>query len=165
MEVRAFFLGMRIFYGAFLSSIIFVVAIAASYGDILNIPVDPPFDKLLLILPIGLGIANFLLARFIFKLKTGNIAENSKLDDKLNAYRQAFIVRSALIEGMALFTAVCYAITNEQVLLFFAGLLWGAIVYYRPSKTEVKKVFQLTPTETFTLDNDQAIIFKAREPD
>ncbi len=165
MEVRAFFLGMRIFYGAFLSSIIFVVAIAATYGDLIDISIEPPFDTLLLILPIGLGIANLLLARFIFKLKTSSIPPNGKLEDKLNAYRQAFIVRSALIEGMALFTAVCYAITDEQLLLFFAGLLWGAIVFYRPSKTEVKKVFELSPTETFTLDNDQALIFKDAKPD
>lgn len=165
MEVRAFFLGMRIFYGAFLSSIIFVVAIAASYGDILNITLEEPFEKVMFILPIVLGISTLFLARFIFNLRTGNAGEDTTLEIKLTAYRQAFIVRSALIEGMALLSAVSYAITDEQILLFFAGLLWGVLVLFRPSKKEVKKVFRLSPTETFTLDNDQTIIFKEAKPD
>lgn len=160
MEVRAFFLGMRIFYGAFLSSIIFVVAIAATYVDVLDLTIEEPFDKLLLILPIVIGICTLFIARFIFRLKTKKNSSLHTLEEKLNAYRQAFIIRSALIEGMALLSAVCYALSKDPILLFLAGFFWAIIVFYRPSRKEVQKVFELSPTESFTLENDKAVIFR-----
>ncbi len=140
------------FYFVFLTSIIPITAIAYFYKDFLNLQFNEATIFILVLLPVIIGVSNISLGFILFNYLTGKASNSESLEKKLQAYQNAFIIRSACIEGVALLTAVCFALTSQDWLLIFSASLFGLLVLLKPSIKEIKMRLKLTPEDLNRLE-------------
>ncbi len=72
--------------------------------------------------------------------------------EKLEHYRNLIIIRCAMVEGGNLMALILALLSGQGFffMLFLAGLI--AFVYFRPSKAEFMRDFNLTPEEERRFD-------------
>lgn len=93
---------------------------------------------------------------------SANIVKNARQEHdlwaKLLRYKNAQIIKYALIEGPTLFAIVIYMSTAHINFLAIAALLIGIFVVNVPTKAKLIKDLQLSDAETKTLDNSEELI-------
>lgn len=75
------------------------------------------------------------------------------LNDKLNAYRSASIIRFALLEGAALVAIVFYLLTGNIILLGIAGIGLLVLLLVHPNAMKLKDHLDLSQAELARLED------------
>lgn len=86
-------------------------------------------------------------SQYIFNQKLRNIHKESALEQKLAAYRMAFLIKIALLEGASLLSLVVYFLTAYWLFLVIAGVLGGVFILYYPSVERIGQHLELLPAE------------------
>jgi hypothetical protein len=113
-------------------------------------------DILYLVLEYGtIGFSVFCLAisTILFKKKLGVIA-TLDLPAKFSGYREAFIIRMALLEGPAFFCVVCFMLTSRWIFTAEALVLLSIMIYLRPGLNRVAEELNLNPNEISWLQSE-----------
>jgi len=106
----------------------------------------------------ALAFMSIVAGRTLYKKKVDDIKNMDNLATKLNAYRGAFILRDALLEGPAIFAIIAYLLCGNMVLLGVAVLLIVVFIIIRPTKDAVIKDLELSSDEMDILNDDDAVI-------
>ncbi|MBO6524857.1 MAG: hypothetical protein JJ971_13580 [Balneolaceae bacterium] len=162
MTSKEYFKKLRLIYFVFLTSIIPILGIATFYNDLLMLELDGSTALILSIVLVLIGSSTVVIGFLIFKVITSKITKESSIGQKLAAYQHAFLIRSALIEGIALLSAATYAITSFEIALIISALLFAVLFVLKPSPKKLKKVFDFSPTEIARIDSgtDQIVTKK-----
>ncbi len=84
---------------------------------------------------------------FIFKVQVKSIAKNLPLDQKLNRYLAAMVVRGALFELPFLFCCVAALITAELLFLYIAPVIFFVFLLLRPTVEGITTDLDLSHAE------------------
>ncbi len=99
----------------------------------------------------ALGVAGALV---IFNKLGKSAALKENLSQKLVGFRYASLIRLAAIEGAALLGCVSYLLTKSNIALVVAVFLITILVRMKPSKKEMEKLLQLSPSDIQKLNSD-----------
>jgi cbb3-type cytochrome oxidase subunit 3 len=100
-----------------------------------------------LLLGILTTFSTIAVAFWINEQRKKEAAAHGDMAEKLEHYRNLIIIRCAMVEGGNLMALILALLSGQGFffMLFLAGLL--AFVYFRPSKAEFLRDFNLTPEE------------------
>ena len=76
----------------------------------------------------GLVITGILASNIVYRIKLNTVKGSGDLKTKMMGYREALIIRYALLEGPALFALVAIFITNNVNFLVYPGLMAALMV-------------------------------------
>lgn len=79
----------------------------------------------------------------IYRLRLPAIRQQTGLTEKFNAWKIAFIISIALIEGATLFAIVCLYMTTYDVFLYIAVALLTTQFMNLPTREKIKKDLDL----------------------
>ncbi|MES2454896.1 MAG: hypothetical protein V4594_05135 [Bacteroidota bacterium] len=109
---------------------------------------DNPFYPLFPIL----GIIAVVAGVFLFNKNASAIAEMETLDKKLTKYQEAFLIRTALLEGAALMNTVAFLISANLVFLLVVAIPFLTLVRFRPTKDSIIETLNLQYPESEQLN-------------
>jgi hypothetical protein len=89
---------------------------------------------------------------FYFKSRLEKIKQISNLSEKLNAYRPAFIVGCALLEGPFLFSVIAFMLTSSYIFPVIGFILLVIFLFLMPTKNKLVNDMELNPKESSDLD-------------
>lgn len=148
MDLKESFFQIKILHGAlFVGILLFagvciVIHFALEIGTELSIL---PGEAMYLILLVA--SAMLYLSSYLYKKRTAVITQNVTLEEKINQYRAAAILRAALIETAALSLGIGYLLSGE---LIYLGALIIPLVYFAytfPKEDVMIHAMDLTYTE------------------
>lgn len=106
----------------------------------------------------GLVILGFVFGSFLYKKKVEQARHLGELTEKMNAYRAAFIIRAAMLEGPAIFAIIGFMLTGNYFLIALAGFVILMFLMWLPTKEKVANALQLSSTDRATIENPDSII-------
>jgi uncharacterized integral membrane protein len=104
---------------------------------------NPELKSALLIPAILVSFGGIIAGHFLYIKRIRQISTELSLKEKLDSYKNATIVRLALIEGPCLFAIVSLFMTGEHVFTGIAILLIAIFIYYRPTKLKLSNEIRL----------------------
>lgn len=158
MKVKEYFKVLTVIHFFLLLSGFLVGLFGFLMGDSFNLEPDESTETLVLIAPIVIGSFNLVVGYFLFRMITSRAKNNELLFKKCMAYRNAFLLRSVMIEGSVGLCILAYLLLNKSVLLIFASSLWAILFKLKPSKEELKRVFELNFSDAQIIENDNTEI-------
>ncbi len=124
---------------------------------------DTSMFSILNVLCIAFAISIVGAAIFLFNTTLSRVEEHQSLLSKLKQFKNAFIIRSAMIEGAGVVSAVIFFLTASLFPVYvFTGCLLILIVL-APRKKEIKKALRLSMDESLKIDQDLAVITDSNE--
>jgi cobalamin biosynthesis protein CobD/CbiB len=88
----------------------------------------------------------------LFSQKLEEAKQQNDLTNKLDGYRAAFILQLALCEGPALFSVICYFLTENKMLLVVLLFLVLNFARLYPTKTKIVQQLELDDNEESMFD-------------
>lgn len=116
-----------------LGIVLFGLVVSFLIADFKHSDNDSELAQLFIYLVPGLIIAGILGSGFVYKIKLNLLSECSDLQSRMTAYREATIVRYALLQAPALFALLAIFITNNINYLVYAGLMVVLMLIKRPT--------------------------------
>ena len=116
------------------------------------------FARMIVYLVPGLAIVGLFASNFISKNKINQLKEKSELSAKLAGYREALIIRYALLEGPCLFALITIFITNDSNYFIYAGVMFFLLILKRPTMKSTITELELDQQEISYLENPDSII-------
>jgi hypothetical protein len=114
--------------GMLLSIVVFICMVKFNTSP----PNSDLADIMKIVVPV-LGISCFGAGRFLYKMNAKKSKEETNEFSKLNNYRTASLIVWATLEGPALFAAVAYYLTGDQIFLAFFVVIFLGFIFSRPS--------------------------------
>ena len=152
-DFKQYLVALRILHLALVAAV--VVFGAVVHFVLLPLPDFQPNQNSVLF--VNLSAVYLVFAATIGYWLFGNQLKTAKklktLNDKLNAYRSASIVRFALLEGAALVAIVFYLLTGNIVLLGIAGIGLLVLLLAHPNPTKLKDHLDLSQAELARLED------------
>ncbi len=145
MNTKDFFKQLNILYFSLLAGQVMFVVITFLFNVIMNMTIGADHILFTVIVPIYAFIA-FLAGNFIFKKKLEEIA-GKPLNNRMETYKTAFLIRLALMESVSFFTLVIYLISGNLIYLAFALLIIILYSLLRPSKEKITDELGCTKEE------------------
>ena len=107
-------------------------------------------DSLFIIMGMGLALFGLLMA-YILPVKKINAIEQGKLSvtERLEKYREAFVLKMALIEGPALVCIILHYLQSDSLLFYTAIFLIIVFALSRPVAEKIKEELDLRPSDIF----------------
>lgn len=153
MTTKSYFSQLRILSGAMLFFLIMVTAIIVILKQTEYItPSDGLGNVLIYIMPF-LALLGLIGSKFIFRYMIAMVNKKTSLQQKLNGYSSANIVKLALIEGPTLASLVFYFVSGKYEFLIVAGLMIVVFSFNLPSKSKVLRDLKLSAEEQEIVDN------------
>jgi hypothetical protein len=106
----------------------------------------------------GLCIAGLVASNMVSKNRVYQLKANSDLSAKLMGFREAMIIRFALLEGPGLFVLATIFITNDINYLIYAGVMVVLMLVKRPTMRSLIAELELDQKEIAFLENPDSII-------
>jgi hypothetical protein len=153
---KALVLMHRLFIGS--TVVLLIVGFFKNLGASPIIADGEELGQLLEYFVIGYSLISIPLSIGLFKVAISKNLKDSGLKAKLTVYRNAFILRLAILEGAALFGFLVFFLTASMICATLASFVIAFMFLLRPSKEEVKKELALSPEEENILTNDNARI-------
>jgi hypothetical protein len=122
--------------GMLLSIAVFIFLIRTSVAR-----ADSGLAGILTIVVPVVGISSFGAGRFLYKMNAKKSKEETDVAVKLNNYRAASIIVWATMEGPALFSAVGYYLTGDQIFLLFFSVIFLGFIFSKPSIEKFQQDF------------------------
>jgi len=105
---------------------------------------DSNLDEIFLVVVPAFSLTALIASQLLFKLKINSIDPSIHLPQKLLAYKEALIIKYALIEGPAILACIAFLLTANTLHLAIAGILLLFFVYNRPDKSRLLLDLNLT---------------------
>jgi len=80
------------------------------------------------------------------------IDANVTLQQKLNNYQAAMLIRAACLELPGLLGGVISMITGDNAFLLFSGIMAAFLLVWRPGRTAIQESLELSQEEAAELD-------------
>ena len=106
----------------------------------------------------ALCIVGLVASNVVSKNKVNQLKANSDLSAKLMGFREAMIIRFALLEGSGLFALATIFITNDINYLIYAGVMVILMLAKRPTLRSLIAELELDQQEIAFLENPDSII-------
>lgn len=130
-----------IFYALLAGQILFCLVILFAISDPETRQSGWPAFPFGMILPIVM--ASIVGAVFVINRWRGQRSVASGNGAKFNNYRTIVLLRSALIEGVNLFSLVLFLVENNATYLIFFGFGLLLFLYFRPSMDEFRQFYDV----------------------
>ncbi len=114
---------------------------------------DESFASVMNIVAIFFSLGGILGGYFSFRKSLEKASVKENLNEKLQSYRAALIVRSALLEGPSFFGIVGYLLLGDYLLLIHPFVIIGIFFLWWPSKNRLQTELNLNGNEIAKLDN------------
>jgi hypothetical protein len=141
-----------------------LLAIASFYmiaTDQNNSAADGHNEILQIVVPVFM-LASFVGGSFLVKSQLKILKGKTELKDKMSGYRGLFIIKLALLEAPALFSIICFYLTNNYLFLGLASLVVCVFVLQRPTRHGIAYDLELSIGDRALLDNNEAIVAESR---
>lgn len=160
MTAKEYFQSLSILHAALLSGQVMLAAIFYFFFNAGKLPVtgQEAAGQMELYIIGGLVIVGVLASSQLFNTRLQKVKKEESLSAKLAGYRSASILRYALLEAPSIAAIVVYMLTNNLLLLVFAGMIIILFLIYRPTKDRVVTDLELSPAEEAKLDDPNAIV-------
>ena len=160
MTAREYFQSLTILHAALLSGQVIMAVIFYFFFNANQPPVTgrEATGQMEVYLIGGLMIVGVLASSQLFNTRLQKVKNEESLSAKLAGYRSASILRYALLEAPSIAAIVMYMLTNNLLLLIFAGMIVILFLIYRPTKERVVTDLELSPSEQAKLDDPNAIV-------
>jgi len=112
-----------LFAGIQAGPIIFIVVILTTFQG-KPLPLMPE-DNLFLMLSVALSSAMIIASFMFYRMRLPGIRAQTGATEKFAAWQTMFIVRLAMLEAPALFSAVCLLLTEANIFIIIVGALTG----------------------------------------
>jgi hypothetical protein len=106
-----------------------------------------------IIVPV-LALSGLIAGQVVFRWKMNSIGPAADLNRKLAAYREALIIKLALVEGPALFASISFMMTGNTVFLAMVGVLILFFLYNKPNKSRLIMDLKLTAEEARVVEEE-----------
>lgn len=106
----------------------------------------------------ALIIAGLAGGSLFYKKRVEHLRQQTTLKGKMNGYREAFMLRSFLAEGPAIFAIVAYMLTGNYIFIMLAAPVIIAFLIWLPSKNKIANELQLSTSERSVIDEPQSVI-------
>jgi len=130
-----------------LGVVLFGVAVYFFMADFQHPDTRSELAGLLVYLVPGLIIAGIIASNILFRLKVNALIGNEDLKAKMSGYREALIIRYALLEAPAFF------MTNNSNFMVYAGLMVVLMATKRPTKKAAIADLALDQQEIALMDD------------
>ncbi len=120
-------------------------------------------DITFIFLPASLVLAAvaILLSKILFNKKVMLIKNsNTPLNERLNAYQSALIIRYAPLEGAAFLTLILAYLTGDFTFFISSAILITSLLFVHPSLKRLCSEMELSQSEVALLENPDAEINK-----
>ncbi|MFN8355326.1 MAG: hypothetical protein U0Y10_12800 [Spirosomataceae bacterium] len=155
---KQYFLTLTILFGALLFAQVILAVMAYFLVVLGSFKGDPSLDDTFqFVVPVVVGggiAASFLLSRFLIQ----SAKQKTDLSSKLLAYRSAFLIRCALLEGPSLLGCVVCMITGNKLYLAVVAVSIALFVMNTPSAKRITEELELDYKETGLLNDPDAIV-------
>lgn len=139
-------------------SVPIVFAVFLNSKGIVPILQEQEFHALVDVLTIAAIVSISIAAFYLFHLLTSRIAPSANLFEKLSRFRQAYIVRLALIDSGGLFATVAFMLTESMITLISFTLVLLFFALLRPSKQEISRSLNLDISDEIKLRQDSTVL-------
>ena len=102
-----------------------------------------------------LSVLGLFFGQKLYDSRIQQLKDETDLDEKLDKYRGAIIIRLTLIEGPALLGIMAYYITGNLLYLVIAAFLILYFFYLKPSMENIKSDLVLTKNELEHIKKDR----------
>ena len=109
----------------------------------IGLDLKPGNDPLFYIAPI-LIVSGILLGSFLFKQQVSKLTDKNLLNEKLQGYQAALIIRFAMSEGPSLLGIVSYLLSGNVFYLILVVFNVLYFVWIRPTKDKIAEDLNLT---------------------
>ncbi len=146
--IRSFFFALALVHGAFISSLLClsIGVLTITAPEDVSQPMASTARYIALAVMSATTGAGFLMFPRLIRRSL-----SATLNDKLQTYRMAIIVRSALFELGGLTAAVMSLLTGDQSLLLLTGVAGILLLLYRPSRLSFLNTMPLKNEEQAAL--------------
>ena len=100
-------------------------------------------------------LAALFLSFYLYAYLLKNISAVKGIENKLEKYTSAFIVKMAILEGGSFFNLVMYMISGNKAFLIFAAVLLLAMMMSFPGIDKIENALDLSMGERTYIDNPE----------
>jgi hypothetical protein len=122
-NVEGYFNSLKIIHIAMVAGLGFFCAIGFFLVSTNQFPPSIGDSKVLQLIGVVIALCGIAGSYFVFKNMLGTMRALGSTDEKLNRYRNACIIKYALLEGPALVNIVLYMLTGNVLYLGISGLI------------------------------------------
>ena len=119
---------------------------------------ESDFAKILVYLVPGLLIVGIVASKMVFSNRLNILKDEMDFKLKLEKYREALIIRYALLEGPGIFALVSVFLTNNSEYLIYAAAMLIFILIKKPSIKSAINELELDQTEISKIENPDYVI-------
>ena len=101
---------------------------------------------------IAIGTINLLASVFLYNHLVKSCRKKEALIGKLSCFQTVYLIRMALIEGVALFGVVGYMVTGDERLWAGAVLFGLVMIWYYPRRQVIVRDLELSAQEEMMLE-------------
>ncbi len=160
MTANAFLQSLRILQLTLVAGYTFVLIISVVLFLIDVVPLLPELQSNMLI-DIGvlaLAFSGVFSSFYLFQILLLRLDESHSLTRKLSAYKTAYFLRLALIEGFGIIAVVLFMISLSTTALTVSIIIAIVLGLLKPSKKEMIKPLRLNSGEQVQLMSEQSVI-------
>lgn len=160
MTGNAFIKSLRLLQLILITGYTFVIIISIALYLIEVIPLLPESQNSMLI-DIGilaLAFSGVFSSFYLFQVLLVRLNESYSLVRKLSAYKTAYFLRLALIEGIGVFAVILFMISLSTTALTISIIVAIVLGLLKPSKKEMVKILRLDIGQQAQLSSNQPVI-------
>jgi hypothetical protein len=156
---KSFFKALQLIYYALIAIQLFLAGITIFINNNPDLrPGVVEFNTIInIVLPLFV-LADMLLARYLFQSRLKVCKEYNSLNEKLNMYRAAIILRFAIITGAANFSFIVYLLSGNLLILGLGGFLLLLFLMFKPTPEKAVSDLELTLNDREKLLDPSGII-------
>ena len=138
---KEFFKSIQILHAAMFFGMVMILVLLKY---LMGVEVESDGDLLFPAIGIGLAISSLVFGQILFNNKMESLKkERSTIQEKLTAYREAYILKLALLEGPALVCIILHFLGGNPLLFYTAIFLIFIFAYERPTEERIKQQLNL----------------------
>lgn len=152
MDIKSYFKTLKLLHLSLVAglSIFLVLAVVQGNGFQADLSNTSTF---LYLVPI-VALLGYFGSQVLFKKMLAKIAHSDSLNQKLQRFQSALLVKYALIEAPAFFSLFAYYITGNALPLVIAACLLAYLFVQRPTKEKLETSLRLSAEEKRDLDSN-----------
>lgn len=150
-SIQSFFFTSQLIHGSMVAAVGLVSVVIYTWIDPQRMDQDASFGWRYIVL--GVMVGSVGLGFFLFRSTLRSLNRLSDLRNKLQKYRQAILIRSALFEVSGFVSAAAALVTNNISFLLFSIVALVLLLLYRPSRISFLNEAEVSTKELEMIKN------------
>lgn len=144
---------LRIIFFAFIAGLLMFSLVSTVVVNNQVIPqLTEDLKAIFLIIIAIMSVSNIFIGKIIFNKRIEQAKTKLDFNEKLNIYMSANIIRFALIEGVALFSIICFMLMGDWIFLAVTAVLIVFFITLQPTIERCAMDLELTLDERELLE-------------